>query len=127
MQQLGIGGNLELSSETWVQLHSAVPLEALGVRKIHLLICCGAFYDAEILMNYLHPFQAQATRERPRTGSQTNSTSVPVSVAPPPGQAQPVARQAVAQPAPAPQAKPPSIDLLSDLGGDPFDQTQMQG
>lgn len=119
-----------MSSETCVQFHSAVPPEALGVRKIHLLICCGSFYDTEILMNYLHPFQAQATRERPRTGSQTNSTSVPVSVAPPPGQAQPVARQAVAQPvqpAPAPQAKPPSIDLLSDLGGDPFDQTQTQG
>ncbi|XP_044179926.1 LOW QUALITY PROTEIN: arf-GAP domain and FG repeat-containing protein 1-like [Acropora millepora] len=79
---------------------------------------------------------AQTTRERPRTGSQTNSTSVPVSVAPPPGQVQPVAHQVVAQPAqpvqvqapiPAPQAKPPSIDLLSDLGGDPFDQTQTQG
>ncbi|XP_015753839.1 PREDICTED: arf-GAP domain and FG repeat-containing protein 2-like [Acropora digitifera] len=77
---------------------------------------------------------AQTTRERPRTGSQINSSSVPVSVAPPPGQAQPVAHQVVAQPAqpvqvqaPAPQAKPPSIDLLSDLGGDPFDQTQTQG
>lgn len=85
-------------------------------------------------MNYLHPFQAQTTRERPRTGSQTNSSSVPVSVAPPPGQPQPVAHQVVAQPAqpvqvpaPAPQAKPPSIDLLSDLGGDPFDQKQTQG
>lgn len=84
-----------------------------------------------LILNYLHLFQAQTTRERPRTGSQTNSSSVPVSVAPPPGQAQPVAHQVVAQPvqvqAPAPQAKPPSIDLLSDLGGDPFDQTQTQG
>lgn len=57
-----------------------------------------------------------------------------MSVAPPPGQAQLVAHQVVAQPAqpvqvpaPAPQAKPPSIDLLSDLGGDPFDQKQTQG
>lgn len=65
--------------------------------------------------------QAQATRERPRTGSQTNSSSVPVSVAPPPGQAQPVAQPA---PQPVPQVKPPSVDLLGDLGGDPFAQQQ---
>lgn len=107
--------------------------EAWSVKKyIYIIICCGSFYDAESLLNYLHPFQAQTTRERPRTGSQANSTSVPVSVAPPPGQAQPVAHQVAAQPAqpvpvPAPQATAPSIDLLSDLGGDPFDQKQTQG
>ena len=70
---------------------------------------------------FLYCFQSQATRERPRTGSQTNSSSVPVSVAPPPGQAQPVAQPA---PQPVPQVKPPSVDLLGDLGGDPFAQQQ---
>lgn len=65
-------------------------------------------------------FQAQATRERPRTGSQTSSSAMPVSVAPPPGQVQ-------AAPQPAPQPKPPSVDLLGDLGGDPFAQQRPQG
>ena len=67
-------------------------------------------------------FQAQATRERPRTGSQTGASAMPVSVAPPPppGQVQ-------AAPQPAPQPKPPSLDLLGDLGGDPFAQQRPQG
>lgn len=63
--------------------------------------------------------QAQATRERPRTGSQTGASPTPISVAPPPGTAQPAA-----QPAPP---KPPSVDLLGDLGGDPFATPQPQG
>lgn len=65
-------------------------------------------------------FQAQATRERPRTGSQTGASAMPVTVAPPPGQVQAV-------PQPAPQPKPPSLDLLGDLGGDPFAQQRPQG
>lgn len=69
--------------------------------------------------------QAQATRERPRTGSQNSGSSVPVSVAPPPGMVQHAAPQAAPQP--APQPKPPSVDLLGDLGGDPFAQPQPQG
>ena len=68
--------------------------------------------------------QAQATRERPRTGSQNSGSSVPVSVAPPPGMVQHVAPQPA--PPPAPQPKPPSVDLLGDLGGDPFAQPQPQ-
>lgn len=64
--------------------------------------------------------QAQATRERPRTGSQNSGSSIPVSVAPPPGMVQHAAPQ------PAPQPKPPSVDLLGDLGGDPFAQPQPQ-
>lgn len=67
--------------------------------------------------------QAQATRERPRTGSQTGASPTPVSVAPPPGTAQPAAQPA---PQPAPP-KPPSVDLLGDLGGDPFATPQPQG
>ena len=65
--------------------------------------------------------QSQATRERPRTGSQTGGTPAPVTVAPPPGTVQNAAPQ------PAPQPKPPSVDLLGDLGGDPFAQPQPQG
>lgn len=42
-----------------------------------------------------------------------------MSVAPPPGHVQPA-------PQPVPQAKPPSVDLLGDLGGDPFAQPQPQ-
>ena len=81
------------------------------VHNIELLIAIE-----NIILDFI---QAQATRERPRTGSQNSSSAMPVSVAPPPGQVQTV-------PQPAPQPKPPSVDLLGDLGGDPFAQPQPQ-
>ncbi|EDO45241.1 predicted protein [Nematostella vectensis] len=56
-----------------------------------------------------------ASRERPRTTSQS---SIP-GVAPPPS-SQPA-------PAPAPPQPAPKVDLLADLGGDPFGQSQGGG
>ena len=81
--------------------------------------CTSVSNDCIMVLN-----QAQATRERPRTGSQNSGSSVPVAVAPPPGMVQHAAPQPALQP--APQPKPPSVDLLGDLGGDPFAQPQPQ-
>lgn len=61
-----------------------------------------------------------ATRERPRTSSQTSLSSGVVPAIPP---ATAAASPPPAQPTPPPaQPKQPVIDLLGDLGGDPFAQ-----